>query len=200
MLYLIRHGETEYNVQGRLQGSLDSPLTSQGIRQARAIGRSLRKLIEGPKAWTIESSPLMRALTTARIIGDELGLTSPIVVEDRLREVSLGSWEGLTVEEIDERWPEAEIKKSIRRAWARHCLNGEAYETSSARLAGWLSEKAAGDRIVVTHGIAGSILRGLFAGLPRDQLLGLPVQQNMFFELHKRNIRAHRISDAQTGQ
>jgi probable phosphoglycerate mutase len=193
MLYLVRHGQTEYNVQGRMQGSLDSPLTASGIEQARNIGYALRNLIEHPDGWTIESSPLPRARVTAEIIREELNMNSAIVLDERLREVSLGSWEGLSREEIDKKWPDARIKASVRRAWAYHCPDGEPLEAVRERLVNWLENVGDRNRVVVTHGIAGSVLRGIFTGLPQEQILGLPVQQNVFFELREQSIRSFSV-------
>jgi broad specificity phosphatase PhoE len=99
MLYLVRHGQTQWNEQKRLQGSSDSPLTAAGIEQARNVGRALKSLIGDVTTWTLEASPLPRARISAEIIRGELAQSADIVLDERLREVSLGSWEGLTEEE-----------------------------------------------------------------------------------------------------
>ncbi|WP_423828186.1 histidine phosphatase family protein [Sphingomonas oleivorans] len=189
-MYLVRHGQTEYNAQGRLQGRLDSPLTELGIAQATNIGRALRALIKNPDGWTIESSPLTRARRTAEIIRTQIGIGSDIVLDDRLREVSLGSWDGLTGPEIDALWPGARIASSVRLSWIHGCQDGETFQAATARLTEWLM--AADDRknhIVVSHGIAGSLLRGIYAGLSAAEMLRLPVPQDAFFELDDRRIR-----------
>lgn len=196
MFYLIRHGQTEYNVQRRLQGGSDSPLTPVGIQQARNVGHALRKIIGDAGGWILESSPLPRARATAEIVREMLDPALPLRVDDRLREVSLGSWEGLTDEEIEKGWPSACIKESVRRAWAYHCPDGETLESARARLTDWLSKAEGSKRIAVTHGIAGSIIRGIFAGLAEEQVLRLPVENDLFFELHNRTIRSFSASGA----
>lgn len=95
-LYITRHGETEWNLEGRLQGRLDSPLTELGVNQARALGLKLRD--EGIEL--IISSPSKRAVKTAEIINEYLNLS--IKTDSGLLEMDLGSWQGLNSEEIKE--------------------------------------------------------------------------------------------------
>ena len=70
MIYLLRHGQTEFNAQGRLQGHVDSNLTEKGVNQARAMGRALSRLIDDPTEWRIAVSPLGRAQATAGLVAD----------------------------------------------------------------------------------------------------------------------------------
>src|SRR6188472_3952967 len=96
-MLLVRHGETEWNRARRYQGWLDSPLTPEGIAQAEAIGHRLRLMPEAANAEII-ASPLGRARHTAAIIAECLSDTRghrPIRLDERLREISLGSWDGL---------------------------------------------------------------------------------------------------------
>ena len=92
MLYLLRHGETEFNRTGRLQGQQDSPLTARGRDQARAHGALLKTLIVDPAAWRVVASPLGRALDTARLACAELGLAEAAIETDpRLKEIAYGA-------------------------------------------------------------------------------------------------------------
>src|SRR4051794_24612515 len=95
---LVRHGETEWNRARRYQGWLDSPLSPEGIAQAEAIGRLLRRLPQAADA-DIVASPLGRARHTAEIIAeclsDDRSYRRPVRFDERLREISLGSWDGL---------------------------------------------------------------------------------------------------------
>src|SRR3954453_20141939 len=93
-MFLIRHGETGFNIQGRLQGRFDSDLTPKGVAQAAAIGCHLRALIGKRESWVIEASPLGRTVATAEIIRKQVGITANVIVDSRLREVSMGSWDG----------------------------------------------------------------------------------------------------------
>lgn len=99
-VYLIRHGETEYNRDGKLQGDSDVPLSDRGKTQAEVLAARLKDEFSrnGEKVSAIYSSNLRRTLDTARAIGERLGLVPQPVRE--LREIDLGSWEGKTPQEI----------------------------------------------------------------------------------------------------
>jgi probable phosphoglycerate mutase len=99
-ILLVRHGETDWNASGRIQGHNDTPLNAAGRQQAqRAAQRLAREPIKA-----LYSSDLARAYETATIIGAPLGL--PVVASARLRERQYGVWEGLTAAEIEARYPE----------------------------------------------------------------------------------------------
>lgn len=96
---MVRHGQTEWNRQGRFQGQCEVPLNERGLEQAREIAAALA----GEAFDRVVSSDLRRAMQTARIIAPRL----EIVSEPRWREFHFGQWEGLTWQEILERWPQA---------------------------------------------------------------------------------------------
>jgi broad specificity phosphatase PhoE len=95
LLFLVRHGESTWNAQGRVQGQADPPLSPWGVRQAEALARALQPR---PLA-AVYSSPLLRARQTAAMIGDVHGLRPRLV--DALREVHLGIWQGLIADDLD---------------------------------------------------------------------------------------------------
>jgi probable phosphoglycerate mutase len=99
-LIVVRHGETQANLDGRWQGHGDSPLTKTGIAQAQAVAQRL----QGYRFSRLYSSDLGRALQTARIIADRTG--HEIVLDERLRERHLGIFQGLTRAEMAARYPE----------------------------------------------------------------------------------------------
>lgn len=100
-LYLVRHGETDWNRRRRIQGRTDIPLNDVGREQARATGRRLAS-----RSWNgVFTSPLSRARQTAEIIAAELGLPEPISV-DALVERDYGEAEGLDFVEVERRWPD----------------------------------------------------------------------------------------------
>lgn len=101
-LVLWRHGRTEWNAAGRFQGQLDPPLDDVGRRQARVAAPHLAAPL--PEGTVVVSSDLGRAAETAVALTDVLGV--PLRLDTRLREVGMGSWEGLTREEVAERHPE----------------------------------------------------------------------------------------------
>jgi broad specificity phosphatase PhoE len=181
VIYLVRHGETEWNRTRRYQGWSDSPLTEHGLAQAEAIGRLLRRLPDAQSAELV-ASPIGRARHTAEIIRDRLGRSEPLRFDDRLREISLGSWDGLDRAEI------AALRPGIfdgdnYHEWYFATPDGESYEVFAGRVAAWLAEAADWPLIVVTHGIVTRVLRGLYAGLPRAAALRLPVPQDQIFRL-----------------
>jgi len=181
-IYLVRHGETEWNRARRYQGWSDSPLTEQGLTQAAAIGRLLCGLPEAKSAGLV-ASPIGRARRTAEIIRERLGHTAPLRFDDRLRELSFGSWDGFTRAEIAALRPDAFDDE--QRDWYFATPDGETYEVFAGRIGTWLAEAKIEDRplIVVTHGVVTRILRGLYAGLPRAQAMRLPVPQDRIFRL-----------------
>lgn len=100
-LILVRHGQTEWNREGRYQGRVDTDLSATGWQQARALGERLAD----SGARTLVSSPLRRARDTAVCIGHTLRLD--VGFDERLCELAYGDWEGLTQAEVKARWPDA---------------------------------------------------------------------------------------------
>ncbi len=99
-IIFLRHGQTDYNLQARIQGASNFPLNARGIEQAREIAPHIAQL----KPTKIISSDLVRALDTAQIVGEQLGITP--ITDTRLRERNYGLWEGLTSAEIKAQWPQ----------------------------------------------------------------------------------------------
>jgi probable phosphoglycerate mutase len=186
VIFLVRHGETEWNRIRRYQGWLDSPLTAQGIAQAEAIGRRLRSLPQASSA-AIVASPLGRARHTAAIIAeclsDDRFHPRPIRFDERLREISLGAWDGLDKREIRRRAPELFAGENGRWEWYFRSPDGETYDDFAARLAAFLADLGPAPVIAVAHGVVSRVLRGLYAGLPREAALRLAVPQDRIFLL-----------------
>jgi broad specificity phosphatase PhoE len=146
-ILLARHGETDWNREGRFQGHADPPLNETGRTQAAELGTKLADV----KLAAIYSSPLRRALETARVVAAAHRL-EPILV-DALREVDVGSWQGLTRAEIEARFPEQFTRwLDYDQGWE----DGESYDEMGRRAVAALLELAAahdGQRILaVTHG------------------------------------------------
>jgi len=111
-LILLRHGQTDYNVDGRMQGHLDSNLTAEGHDQAAAAAPVLAELAPD----RVISSDLRRAVDTAEVVAAACGL--PVKFDARLRETHLGHWQGRTVAEIDRDYPGAIAEWRSDPAWA----------------------------------------------------------------------------------
>jgi len=101
LVYLVRHGETTWNVERRFQGQLDVELSKTGLRQAEAVAKWLAA--QPVRFAAIYSSDLKRATRTALIIGGKLGLVPRL--DPALREINVGEWQGLVASEIEERFP-----------------------------------------------------------------------------------------------
>lgn len=183
MIYLVRHGQTEFNASGRIQGAKDSPLTPLGIDQGRRLGRLLGAL--APPDARIIASPLGRTQHTARLIREESGLASDIATDARLAEISLGDWDGLLRDDIRAMVPDFDAGPR-RWDWHFSAPGGDRYETLAMRLGAWLDEARSmpGVTIAVSHGVAGRILRGLFLGMPREQVVMLEIPQDACFRLY----------------
>ncbi len=171
-LCLIRHGETEWNAERRIQGQIDIGLNPTGFAQARAAGRWLR----GAGIVALYSSDLKRAATTADEIAAELGLT--VSRHPELRERCYGIFQGLTYVEAAARHPDGYAAFEGRNAdYAFE--NGESLKTMYARVTGKLREIAAGHVgatvAVVVHGgvldIVNRFVRGTPLEQPRDFLI-----------------------------
>jgi probable phosphoglycerate mutase len=183
MIYLVRHGQTEFNRIGRLQGHVDSPLTPLGVDQAERVGALLKTLIDDPAAWVLEASSLGRTEHTARIIAGVLGMDE-VVLDERLREVSMGSWDGLTIEEIAAIAPET-VAAAPRSSLFFHSPDGETYEAMAARMRAWLDQALSDGRprIAVSHGVSGRVLRGLYADLDWEAAVLMAAPQDAIFRL-----------------
>jgi len=180
-IFLVRHGETEWNLMRRYQGWGDSPLTARGVAQAEAIGRLLRGLPEAAGAAVV-SSPLGRASRTAELIQAVRGDLAPTIFDKRLREISIGSWDGLDRDEIEARSPGI-FDGDGRYEWYFQTPDGETYDEFAGRVAAWLADRDHRTLIVVAHGIVTRVLRGFYAGLPRVVALSLPVPQDVVWRL-----------------
>jgi probable phosphoglycerate mutase len=182
VIYLCRHGQTEWNRERRLQGQTEADLTPLGRLQAAAMADLLHDLIarEPSDDWRIVASPLRRARDTAQAIATRLGLT--LEFDDRLMELTVGEWEGRLYADVHRENPEA--FKSPE--WFFTAPGGETYEQIMARVTDWLTEQAAEPQrrlIVVSHGIAGRLLRGAYAGLSREDTLAQDVPQDALYRL-----------------
>lgn len=187
MIWLIRHGQTEFNATGRIQGAKDSPLTALGVEQGRRIGAKLREIV--PAEARIIASPLGRTLHTARLVRDAAGLATGIETDARLAEISLGEWDGMLKDDIRAIAPGYDVAER-RWSWFFDAPGGDSYEAMTERLGGWLEDARVDGRpiVAVSHGVAGRILRGLFLQLPRDEALMLDIPQDAFFRLNQGQI------------
>jgi probable phosphoglycerate mutase len=175
----MRHGETVYNAARRLQANdIHTPLTRLGCEQAAAMGEALRGALGNKPDVTLHISETGRALQTAALIAQELGIDwfGALRTHD-LKEIDMGSWCGRTYDEV-----EAELGPIVT---ADHLLrpapDGEDYPAIAARLNNWLANVVhdGRDHLVVMHGISSRVLRGIMAGYPVHPEHGVPIAPSL---------------------
>ncbi len=180
-IYLLRHGETVWNTLGRFQGQKDSPLTANGIEQADFVAGILdRELSDAGQLFEMQISPLGRTRETAKRVQRLLAL--PSIENARLMEVTVGSWDGMTKFEIESEFP-GHLDGSDAFDWYFRSPDGEGFDDACKRAKAWLADVSR-PTIAVSHGLFGRIIRGVYAGLSRREMLELPVPQNGFYRLH----------------
>lgn len=178
VIYLVRHGETQWNCTGRFQGALDSPLTSRGVAQAEACGRQLAPF--APEVDSMWASPLGRVRETVAILRS-FAIYPDVIWDRRLEEVSVGSWDGLTHIDIDACWPGV-LDGSTPFDWFFRSPDGESFDAAQVRVSAWLAGLT-GTVVAVTHGLLGRLIRGCYLGIGKEDALCLPVPQDVIWRL-----------------
>jgi broad specificity phosphatase PhoE len=175
--FIARHGETVFNAAGRMQDDHGhTPLTRAGFRQAEAMGEALKARLGPEPDLALWSSPSGRALQTLAVAVEPLGLDWHRVRTDpRLVELGMGEWTGRYYRDIAaELGPIYDPQTAL---FTRLAPSGESYEAMALRLRAWLADTARppGDRLVLTHGMAARVLRGLLTGQAPHPACGAPV-------------------------
>lgn len=155
VIYYMRHGETAWNAEGRLQGALDIPLNELGRRQAANAGKILGDLLarDGRDAASMPfvASPLGRARTTMELVRGVLGLPPHHYgIDARLREIGYGQWEGSTLAQAQAADPELFARRQAAK-WTVAAPGGERYLDVERRVGAWYAELT-GQTIAVAHG------------------------------------------------
>ncbi|EMF7414549.1 histidine phosphatase family protein [Vibrio parahaemolyticus] len=177
-IFVLRHGETEFNADKKLQGHCNSSLTSKGSDQARRVGTTLKQYVEN-RPFRVYSSTLGRALQTSQIVCEELNYSyENLNKEPRLKEFSLGEWEQRTIPSLEQEVPNLLAQND----WYLQAPNCETYESVRERLSSWLSDVTHDeDIVVVSHGLTGIVLRGLLLGMDYTQVWQQDLPQDAFF-------------------
>ena len=155
VIYYIRHGETQWNADGRLQGVQDIPLNDLGRKQAAHTGSILSDLFErhghDKTKLPFVSSPLGRARSTMELVRGVLQLpVQDYAIDDRLREIGYGKWEGSTLAEMQVADPELFAKRQTEK-WTVAPPGGESYVAVQQRMTEWYGEQKR-DIVTVAHG------------------------------------------------
>ena len=185
-LYMLRHGETAWNTERRMQGTKNSDLTERGRLQAEAMGRTLKiELAREPGPTIFLRSPLGRVRETSEIVGRELGLDSAQWRDDpRLAELGYGEWEGFSWKEIEVTHPTA-LADWRADPHGFSPPGGETHFELRRRSAAVLADivASATRTVVVGHGVSGAVVRGLNLGLDAQAMFVLEKPQDAFFRL-----------------
>lgn len=166
-IFAIRHGITEWNSMGKIQGRTDIPLNEAGVKSAYALAAEMRA--QGYIPTEIFTSPLARAYKTAEIVASEFSLTPEAVTD--FQEMSFGLWEGLSWNEITEKYP-AEFK-----AWNNdrtvQIPEGESYIDLTRRIIPEIRracEKSEGDFAIVAHGAVIMAMHVIYEGIEFESI------------------------------
>ena len=188
LCYFVRHGQTGWNAELRLQGQADVPMNETGRAQAKRNGEALRGLLPGIAKADFVASPLARARETMRIVRSALDLDpDDFLIDERLMEAHYGDWQGTLLADlpgIDAEGIEARLRDPFR--WRPQ--GGESYEDLFARVAGWAAS-AADPCVVVSHGGVSRCLRAHALGLPPEQIPTLESPQDRVLVLSKGTMR-----------
>ena len=171
-LIFLRHGETDWNAQGRLQGQQDIDLNATGLEQSARAALKIKKLLHrlqlNDKHLHFVASPLSRTRKTMHIVRTHLGLREQDYHTDpRLKELSFGQWEGLTWPEVQQQAPiEAQARENDK--WGFVPPMGESYAMLAERVRPWL-ESLNQDTCVVAHGGIARVFLVLLADMPIER-------------------------------
>jgi broad specificity phosphatase PhoE len=192
-IYYIRHGETEWNAQGRLQGGRDIPLNDVGRKQAATAGLILGDLARDRRSGqplSFVASPLFRARVTMELVRGSLRLPpDDYAIDDRLREISYGRWEGATLAEAQLADPAIFAARQAEK-WTVPPPGGESYAAVEARMSDWYRQLNA-DTVAVAHGgTARALMVALCIETP-ESAADLPIEQGAVYVFAEGGLTKH---------
>ncbi|MFC5067175.1 histidine phosphatase family protein [Flaviflagellibacter deserti] len=171
-LCIVRHGETDWNLEGRLQGQQDVRMNGRGRDQAEAVGRLLLQHAPEVLGWDFVASPLIRTRDTMELMRAAMGVDpKDYRLDPRLKELTFGSWECSTWDDVKRSFPDLAAKRKADK-WAFCPPGGESYSMLSDRIADWLVDVKK-PTLAVTHGGVARVLLGLLTGMAQ---VDLPVE------------------------
>jgi probable phosphoglycerate mutase len=183
-LYYIRHGLTDWNSAGRLQGHHDVPINAEGRVQAARSAEILCSLFARDEraagGFDYVSSPLSRARETMEIMRGKLGLAPDgYAIEPRLIEIGFGEWEGLTYEEVQQRDPDVVAKREADK-WLFVPPGGENYVQVAGRVSAWYATLTR-DTVVCAHGGTGRALVAVLEIAPPEEAVHRDIDQGVVY-------------------
>lgn len=160
LIYFVRHGQTDWNAEFRLQGQADTDLNELGRGQAAQNGRTLARLLPDPQAFDFVASPMRRTRETMELLRGAIGLDPKAYRTDaRLIEVNFGDWQGYTYAELEQSDPGAAERRAVAKwQFVPPGTGAESYQMLMERIRPWF-ESVSGPTVCVTHG---GVLRAIF--------------------------------------
>jgi broad specificity phosphatase PhoE len=187
-VYFIRHGETDWNVEARLQGQRDVPLNGFGRVQSEEAGIRLRSIAGRCETFDYVASPLSRARETMERLRRSIGLPPRAYrIDERLKELSFGEWEGLTWREVRSCDPRGAAARE-RDKWNYVPPGGESYAMLAERIAPVLAE-IDGDTVMVAHGGVARVLIAVIGAAPTREAPLIDIWQGKVLVLRDRGFR-----------
>jgi broad specificity phosphatase PhoE len=190
LIYFVRHGETDWNAERRIQGQADTDVNDRGRTQAARNGRVLRGLISEPTRFDWVASPLRRTRETMEIVRGRLDLeiggyrTDPVLME-----VNFGDWQGLTMAEVEAREPGILARRAAGKwEFLPPGENAESYAMLCARMRQWLSTVSK-PTLCVTHGGNMRTLFHMIGGMEGDAAAALDIPQDRVLKLADGRLR-----------
>ena len=181
-LYLIRHGETEWNREQRYQGQRDIPLNAHGRLQAARNGEMLKQTIADIGAFDFVSSPLSRAVETMHILRSTMGLDPDgFRLDPDLRELNYGTWEGHLATTLPDLDPDG-VRAKRRDPFGWRPQGGESYADLSDRITAWIASLDK-STVAVTHGGVSRVACGCLAGVNACSVPYLEIPQDRILRL-----------------
>ncbi len=197
-IYFIRHGETDWNKQGRYQGQSDIELNQTGIEQGKTNGVILQKIFHQknlkPSDFNWFSSPLSRTRKTTEIIREQLSEPLPeVTIDERLIELSFGVCEGFRHDDLDDELAAALPKRGERGSefWGLKVSGSESYVEASKRINSFLSEINK-PTIVVSHGGIARVFRHIIANTPQVEVVNWIAPQNAVFYFSDSSMKTYK--------
>jgi len=193
-IYYIRHGQTEWNADGRFQGTQDIPLNDTGKDQAIRAGELLAEILRGddhdPLKTPFVSSPLGRARNTMELVRGTLDVPPhDYQLDDRLREIGYGHWEGSTLAQMEVSHPDIFAERQIDK-WGVPPPGGESYASVTIRMRDWY-DSLLQDTVAVSHG---GTMRALLVALDIETPVGaadLTVEQGVVYVFSDGQVTKH---------
>jgi broad specificity phosphatase PhoE len=184
LCYFVRHGQTGWNAELRLQGQADTDMTDLGRSQAIRNGRRLAGLIGSPDEFDFVASPLKRTRETMELIRPEMGLPPQgYRTEPRVMEVHFGDWQGFTYPELEERQPGSTAARFADKwGFVAPGPGGESYQMLLDRVKPWF-EAIEHPTVCVTHGGVMRILFRLVEAMPVSEVAAMDIAQDRVLRL-----------------